>query len=134
MNENILIKELLSYNFTEYEAKAFLVLIKKSSLSAAEISQIAGIPRTKVYEVLNNLLAKGFCSEIPGTVRRFKAIAPEISFKKVFAELENKKKELKYIEETLTPIFFDSRTDIDPLDYIEIIRKKEERSQKFLQT
>jgi len=125
MNENMLIKELVNYNFTEYEAKAFLVLIKKSSLSATEVSQMGGIPRTKVYEVLNNLTGKGFCSEIPGSIRRFKAISPDISFKKVYYELENRKKELQYIEDTLTPIFHDSRTDSDPLDYIEIIRKKE---------
>lgn len=125
MNENTLIKELVNYNFTEYEAKALLVLIKKSSLSATEISQMGEIPRTKVYEVLNNLTGKGFCAEIPGSIRRFKAISPDISFKKVYSELENKKKELKYIENRLTPIFKESRSDSDPLDYIEIIRKKE---------
>ena len=125
MEEKLLMKQLLEFNFTEYEAKALLVLLKKSSLSATEISQMGGIPRTKVYEVLNNLTSKGFCSEIPGSIRRFKAIPPDLSFKTLFTQLENKQRELENLERTLTPLFYASRSDSDPLDYIEIIRKKE---------
>ncbi len=125
MENKKLIKELLEFDFTEYEAKALLVLLKKSSLTATEISQMAGIPRTKVYEVLNNIIAKGFCAEIPGSIRRFKAIPPDLSFKTLFTDIENKKRALENLENTLTPLFYASRDDSDPLDYIEIIRKKE---------
>jgi sugar-specific transcriptional regulator TrmB len=125
MEDKLLIQQLLNFNFTEYEARALVVLLKKSSLTATEISSMAGIPRTKVYEVLNNLTAKGFCSEIPGSIRRFKAIPPDLSFKTLFTDIENKKRELENLEKTLTPLFYASRSDSDPLDYIEIVRKKE---------
>ncbi len=45
--------------FTEYEAKAYLALLEKSPLSGYAISLNSGVPRSKIYEVLNGMVARG---------------------------------------------------------------------------
>lgn len=46
-------------NFTEYEAKAYLALLEKSPLSGYAISLNSGVPRSKIYEVLNGMVNRG---------------------------------------------------------------------------
>ncbi len=46
-------------NFTEYEAKAYLALLEKFPLSGYAISLNSGVPRSKIYEVLNGMVARG---------------------------------------------------------------------------
>jgi sugar-specific transcriptional regulator TrmB len=46
-------------NFTEYEAKAYLALLEKSPLSGYAISLHSGVPRSKIYEVLSGMVARG---------------------------------------------------------------------------
>ncbi|WP_371368126.1 hypothetical protein SRRS_18100 [Sporomusa rhizae] len=46
-------------NFTEYEAKAYLALLEKSPLTGYAISLNSGVPRSKIYEVLNGMVARG---------------------------------------------------------------------------
>ncbi|HCN36883.1 MAG TPA: TrmB family transcriptional regulator, partial [Bacteroidetes bacterium] len=47
-----LITKLESLGFTTYESKVFLVLMKGHNMTAAEIAEEAGIPRTSVYDIL----------------------------------------------------------------------------------
>lgn len=52
-----LLKEI---NFSKYEAKAFLTLVKYNSLSAREISQYSGVLQPKIYQTMDRLYEKGF--------------------------------------------------------------------------
>ncbi|CAM3375284.1 MULTISPECIES: TrmB family transcriptional regulator [Saccharibacillus] len=54
-----IIKLLQDLNFTEYEAKAYLALLDKSPLSGYAVSLGSGVPRSKIYEVLNGLVERG---------------------------------------------------------------------------
>ena len=45
---------------SDYEAKAYVALVMRSHGSAENISDIAEIPRTSIYKVLNGLKEKGF--------------------------------------------------------------------------
>lgn len=51
-----ILKEL---NFSEYEAKAYLALLENSPLTGYAVALNSGIPRSKVYEVLGSLTARG---------------------------------------------------------------------------
>lgn len=55
-NSISILKEL---NFSEYEAKAYLALLEKSPLTGYAVALNSGIPRSKVYEVLGSLTARG---------------------------------------------------------------------------
>jgi sugar-specific transcriptional regulator TrmB len=43
----------------EYEAKAYLALLQQSPLTGYAIARISGVPRSKIYEVLNSLVERG---------------------------------------------------------------------------
>ena len=65
------------FNLNSYETNSYLALLKKDSLTAAEVAKISGVPRGRIYEILNNLLEKGFCHSIPGKVKKYKASNPD---------------------------------------------------------
>ena len=45
--------------FTEYEAKAYLTLLERAPLSGYAVSLNSGVPRSKIYEVLGGMVARG---------------------------------------------------------------------------
>jgi len=45
--------------FTEYEAKAYLALLEKSPLTGYGTALHSGVPRSKIYEVLGNMVSRG---------------------------------------------------------------------------
>jgi sugar-specific transcriptional regulator TrmB len=49
------LSKLTKLGFSEYEAKAYIALLKENPLTAYEIAKISGIPTSKVYEVIKKL-------------------------------------------------------------------------------
>ncbi len=66
-------RRLTELGLTTYEAKALLALQEKDEVTAGELAKSSGLPRQRIYDVLNSLQMKGLCSEIPGTVMRYRA-------------------------------------------------------------
>ncbi|WP_026908291.1 TrmB family transcriptional regulator [Paucisalibacillus globulus] len=58
MIKNIL-ETLKSLQFTEYEAKAYVALLEESPLTGYAVAKNSGVPRSKIYEVLEGLVARG---------------------------------------------------------------------------
>lgn len=58
MKENIL-ETLKNLNFTEYEAKAYLTLLEESPLTGYAVAKNSGVPRSRIYEVLDGLVMRG---------------------------------------------------------------------------
>lgn len=114
------IQELIIIGFTENEAKTYVHLLKKQVFTATEISRIAGVNRSKIYQVLGNLIRKGFCIEKPGKVRKFEAIDPKIAFQKVREAQEKKIGRISSITSILSPIFQQQKLNTSPLDFIEV--------------
>jgi sugar-specific transcriptional regulator TrmB len=54
-----LIGTLQALGFTEYEAKAYLALLEKAPLSAYAVARLSGVPRSKIYEVLQGMVERG---------------------------------------------------------------------------
>lgn len=56
---------------TDGEAKVYLTLIKHGSMSGYEASKLSGVPRSKIYNVLESVVTKGFVlfSEYDGNNR-----------------------------------------------------------------
>lgn len=61
---------------SEYEAKAYVFLIKAGPSKPIEISRLCGIPRTKVYSALKKLMHKGFVHQIPSDYFLFAPVSP----------------------------------------------------------
>ncbi len=103
----MVVEILKSFGLSEYEAKALLALLSKGVLTAKEISEIAKIPRTSVYDVMNSLISKGLV-EAFGKPLKFKALSSEeiinLLSKKVEKNLEILKRELPKVEEEVEEV------------------------------
>ncbi|MDR4885946.1 TrmB family transcriptional regulator [Fredinandcohnia sp. QZ13] len=70
MKENIL-ETLKNLNFTEYEAKAYLTLLEDSPLTGYAVAKNSGVPRSKIYEVLDSLTLRGDILISPGNTAQY---------------------------------------------------------------
>jgi sugar-specific transcriptional regulator TrmB len=53
------IDKLVKIGFSEYEAKAYVALIRESPVTGYQLSKLSGVPRSMIYEVLGKLTARG---------------------------------------------------------------------------
>ena len=74
------IENLSKLGSKEPEAKVYLNLLKKKNFTATEISRLSGVPRTKIYDVLHQLINKGLCVEILGGVKKYSPANPKTAF------------------------------------------------------
>ena len=117
---------LVELGMTRYEAKAYLTLIQRESFAASELATEAGIPRQRIYDVLNGLVSRGLVRDWPGPVTRFAATDPQAAVERLLgvqrqalAGLEAKSAELA---EALRDTWESGRAETAPLDYVEVLR------------
>ncbi len=53
------IDKLVELGFSEYEAKAYIALLRESPVTGYQLSKLSGVPRSMIYEVLGKLVARG---------------------------------------------------------------------------
>lgn len=77
----VLMDELLpsfsKLGFTAFEARAYLSLLKKGNVTGYELSKESGIPSSKIYSVLNHLVAKNLAIPLESHPVRYLPRAPE---------------------------------------------------------
>src|ERR1700710_1007677 len=76
---------LVELGMTRYEAKAYLTLIQRESFAASELANEAGIPRQRIYDVLNSLVSRGLARDWPGPVTRYAATDPQAAVERLLA-------------------------------------------------
>ena len=134
INEAKHIKELTSLGLSENEAKTYLTLLAKSSMTVGEIAKISGVPRPKLYEILTKLIVKGLCTEKIGKVKRYRVVAPNIVKKKLIgdyqAQLEQKKIIAQNFSNAVNSIYKQNMNKTEPLEYIEVLNDKEKIRRK----
>jgi sugar-specific transcriptional regulator TrmB len=91
---------------TENEIRAYLLLLQAGLTTASQISERAGIPYSKVYEVLNSLEAKGWIKTEPGRPRRYYPRAPSEALEEARLRFANRVEAWrKSVFEELQPIY-----------------------------
>ncbi len=60
-----------------YQSKVLLSLIQHGEAKASDISELSGVPRAKVYSVLDQLADNGLVDKKPGRPVKYKPKAPE---------------------------------------------------------
>lgn len=76
--------------FSEYESKAYLKLLEKYPVNGYTLSKDSGIPRSRIYDVLKNLLEKQMVFEqVEGKNKLYHPVEPEVFLKKAQAEYED---------------------------------------------
>ncbi len=61
---------------TDYEARAYLSLLEKGSMTAGQVSEVADLPYSKIYETLNALDKKGWIKIERGRPSRYYPKSP----------------------------------------------------------
>jgi len=110
------VEKLQKIGLTEYEARAYLSLLKDHIDTAAKLSEKSGIPRTRVYSVLESLERKGWIKIYSGIPLLFKAVDPRDVFKKVKKDYDEflesiqatLKEEVKEMKEKFVILKFDA--------------------------
>jgi len=78
-----LVEKLQKIELTEYEAKAYMGLLNVHLSTATQLSEKSGVPRTKIYSVLESLAQKGWVKIYSGIPLLFKAVDPHKVFNKI---------------------------------------------------
>lgn len=68
---------LQALEYTEYEADALVTLLELSSATASELADRSSVPRSRVYDVMEDLADRGFVEICEGDPREFRAVPPE---------------------------------------------------------
>lgn len=90
---------------TDYETHAYVALTSLISANATEISSASHIPRSKVYDVLRNLVKKGFIEMNRGKPLIFTVIPPH----EVFQKHKNKIKDTMDLAEAELNMVYESQ-------------------------
>jgi len=110
-----------------YQVKALLALIQCGEAKASDIAQLSGVPRAKVYSVLDQLVDLGLVDKKPGRPIIYKAKKPNeiVERLKLNIEMEYRKKikEFEEIEEELEKVLSDLYTPVsEPKELIKLVR------------
>ncbi|WP_226004916.1 TrmB family transcriptional regulator [Natrinema salinisoli] len=75
---------------TEYEARCFVALVRISTGTAKEISQVADIPRSRVYDTIERLDRKGLVSVQQTEPRQYKAVPVETACRRIREDYDSR--------------------------------------------
>lgn len=117
---------LVELGLTGYEANAYVALTRRGSATGAEVARLAGLPRQRIYDVLDGLVRRGFATVKPGRPALYTAVAPSQAVESLLAgrrqSLERLERDVAEAVAHLTPTYNDGRAANDPLSYIEVLR------------
>ena len=130
-------KLVCDFGLSGREAKVYTTLFRKKDFTASEIQQLVNIPRTKVYEVLQQLINNGFCAERKiGRLKKFYATDPNQAFQNYINNLDDilktKKNIVNDILSQLTPMYKKNKSDVNPLEFIEILYEREKINERYV--
>lgn len=154
MKNSTSISSLQALGLNAYEAKAYLALLERNTLTATDVANLAAIPRARVYETLQTLMAKGLCVLKPGRFKTYGASNPTAlkeallpgTQRKIDTELGTlqeeqrklilKKKEMSSDADSLIndllPLYEKGSSNYSALEYIEIIKDPYQMHKRFM--
>jgi sugar-specific transcriptional regulator TrmB len=135
------IQRFLELGLTERETKVYIELLSKKEFTISELQKSAGIPRTKIYEVLLKMIDRGICTEHRiGKVKYYEAVEPKKALHKVLedykndyqSELEKKKILTESLAGIFNPLYEKNKDLVSPLEYVEVIKDKDHAQNRIL--
>jgi sugar-specific transcriptional regulator TrmB len=107
-----LLENLKQLGFNEYEARVYIEMLHQTDpLTAYEIGKLSGVPRSKVYEVVDNLRRKQYVVQMEDNPKKYLPVDPEEVFSSIEKSFKTRvgfvKEELNHLErgETIDYIF-----------------------------
>jgi sugar-specific transcriptional regulator TrmB len=129
MDTSKYLKSFMEIGLTEREAKVYITLLSGRMFTVLELQEAVNIPRTKIYEVLNKLVNRNICIEKKlGRNKLYEAVEPKLAMERVLdsykKDLERKEELIKQVSEVFTPIFQNSKSIVNPLEFIDVMKEK----------
>jgi len=87
-NNQETIKKTRLFGLNTYEAKIWTALLSRGVSTAGELSDIANVPRSRSYDVLESLEKKGFVVMKPGKPIKYLAVPPKEVLENVKTQIE----------------------------------------------
>jgi sugar-specific transcriptional regulator TrmB len=144
-----LLSQLQNSGLTKREAHIYLALLQKQEFAAAELASIIPVGRTKVYEIIPNLISKGLCTEIQKDNKKiYRAVEPAIGLKNLLSfyqeefdaeiekkkqEIAEKKKDFSNLEKELNKIYAKNISKSSSLDYIQVLKDITQIKNKWIE-
>jgi predicted transcriptional regulator len=121
---------LMRLGLTEYEARAYVAIVSIGEGGISDISQQSGIPRSRVYDIMDKLATKGFVEVGAMKPLRYRAVDPDKVTDQIRTDLaltadvvRSGLKDLKGKTERMpTPLWFitgESMIDMEIKDFID---------------
>ncbi|MEM5852793.1 MAG: helix-turn-helix domain-containing protein [Candidatus Aenigmatarchaeota archaeon] len=95
MEKNEIFKLLEELGLSDYEARAYTELVLLGPSNASDLSKVAEIPRSKIYEVLEHLMEKQMVEVFDEKPKIFRAIDANVTIKNLIEEKEGYLKNIK---------------------------------------
>ncbi len=100
VKEEFLSKLRRYFSLNLYEVKIWAALLSRGVSTAGELSDIANVPRSRSYDVIESLEKKGFCVTKLGKPIRYIAVSPEEVLERVKKNIKlDAEKTVKRLEE-----------------------------------
>lgn len=96
-----MLQSLRQVGLNRYEASVYLGLVTDQTARVAEISRRTGVPQPKVYQALDALVDKGFCSIGSDAVNKYRPIAPRIAMEGTIHSLARQQEEAAALADEL---------------------------------
>ncbi len=126
-----IVDDLLEIGLTEYEAKVYSAMIHQDLLTATDITKFGGVPRGRVYDIINQLIDKGFCLTVPGVVKKFRAVEPEAAIANLIEQHQSKQQRMVDIAKKLQDKYNTKKENTTPFDFIQVLTSKQSQVKKF---
>ncbi|MCU0630482.1 MAG: TrmB family transcriptional regulator [Methanoregulaceae archaeon] len=109
------IENLARLGLKEYEAKIYVALVGLGEANVRSIHEVSGVPRPRIYDVLNALDAKGFIEIRQGSPLMYQAVRPDIVVAFLKKDLDTAASESVTALEALS---VDARQNYSPIWYV----------------
>jgi sugar-specific transcriptional regulator TrmB len=109
------VENLVQLGLKEYEAKIYVALVGLGEANVRSIHEVSGVPRPRVYDVLNALGARGFIEIRQGSPLMYHAVRPDVVVSFLKKDLDTAAFESV---KTLEALSVDTRQNYSPIWYV----------------
>src|SRR4030043_1361134 len=111
MNKKSIAEAFKNFGLSDYESRTYSALLFIGPSKVSDISKESKVPQSKIYEVLEKLMAKQLVEVYGIRPKEFRAIPPNVAFKNVLAEKEKQMTELRENIGMLTDVLKQNKQD-----------------------
>ncbi len=112
----VAIEQLEAFRLSTYAARTFTALSTLRSATAKEVSDVADVPRTRVYDAVNELRERGLVDVQQSSPQRFVAVSAETTRRRLEADTDRRLSLLSAALDELNPTDDSGHHEIHQLD------------------